>query len=138
MKPIGLVPELYCADIKKSLEFYIDILGFSIAYQRPEDGFAYIRKGNAELMLEQIMPDSSWISGELAYPFGRGINFQIETDEIDSLYSAAAEVHAKIFLPIEEKWYRADNILVGHRQFIVQDPDGYLLRFFKDLGTRLV
>lgn len=138
MKSIGLVPELYCTDIKKSLGFYIDILGFSIAYQRPEDGFAYIRKGNAELMLEQIMPDSSWISGELAYPFGRGINFQIETGEIDSLYSAVAKNNAKIFLPIEEKWYRADNILVGHRQFIVQDPDGYLLRFFKDLGTRLV
>ncbi len=25
---------------------------------------------------------------------------------------------------------------VGNRQFVVQDPDGYLLRFFSDLGER--
>jgi hypothetical protein len=37
---------------------------------------------------------------------------------------------------MEEKWYRADNVYVGNRQFIVQDPDGYLLRFYQHLGTR--
>jgi len=25
---------------------------------------------------------------------------------------------------------------VGNRQFVVPDPDGYLLRFFQDLGER--
>ena len=37
---------------------------------------------------------------------------------------------------MEEKWYRKNDKEVGHKQFLVQDPDGYLLRFFQDLGIR--
>lgn len=37
---------------------------------------------------------------------------------------------------MEEKWYRADDAYLGNKQFIVQDPDGFLLRFFEDLGER--
>ncbi len=40
------------------------------------------------------------------------------------------------FLPLEEKWYRRDEVALGVRQFIVQDPDGYLLRLSQDIGTR--
>lgn len=43
---------------------------------------------------------------------------------------------AEIFLPLEEKWYRLNEIEVGNRQFIVLDPDGYMLRFEQDLGNR--
>ena len=43
---------------------------------------------------------------------------------------------ALVILPIEESWYQRDATLLGNRQFVVQDPDGYLLRFFENLGTR--
>ena len=44
----------------------------------------------------------------------------------------------QIYKPIYEKWYRVnDYYLYGHRQFLIQDPDGYLLRFFQELGTRV-
>ncbi|CAB3629036.1 hypothetical protein LMG26840_00581 [Achromobacter dolens] len=33
-------------------------------------------------------------------------------------------------------WYRSDAIEVGVRQFLVQDPDGYLLRFSAWVGDR--
>jgi hypothetical protein len=29
-----------------------------------------------------------------------------------------------------------DDVYVGQKQFLVQDPDGYLLRFGQELGTR--
>ena len=35
-----------------------------------------------------------------------------------------------------ERWYRKNGAEVGNRQFVVADPDGYLLRFFEDLGSR--
>ena len=41
-----------------------------------------------------------------------------------------------LYLAPEEKWYRAGNRESGVRQFIVQDPDGYLLRFQESLGLR--
>jgi lactoylglutathione lyase len=43
---------------------------------------------------------------------------------------------AQILLPLEERWYRRGDVLLGQRQFVVQDPDGYLLRFCQDLGSR--
>ena len=39
-------------------------------------------------------------------------------------------------MDVEEKWYRRDGFEVGNRQILVQDPDGYLLRFTEDLGER--
>jgi hypothetical protein len=40
------------------------------------------------------------------------------------------------FLPLEERWYRRDNMEIGVRQFAVQDPDGYLIRLSQNMGDR--
>ena len=42
----------------------------------------------------------------------------------------------KITFDIEENWYRQDNKLLGNKEFLIQDPDGYLLRFSEDLGEK--
>lgn len=134
----ALTPELICTNIKASLTFYIGILGFSIQYQREDEGFAMLERQGSRIMLDEVVPGSkrSWIAAPLEQPFGRGINLQIETNDVDGLYARVQKAGLTIFLPMEEKWYRADDVEVGNRQFIVQDPDGYLLRFFQDLGDR--
>ena len=50
-------------------------------------------------------------------------------------------------VPLEERWYDVDVVAptgkwnasgpmkAGNRQFVVADPDGYLLRLFTSLGT---
>ncbi len=134
--PHELTPELYCTDISISLPFYTNILGFTIEYQRPEEGFAMLERQGARIMLDQIGVDRTWLPAALEYPFGRGINLQIETDHVMTLYETVQKSGSTIFLPIENKWYRADDLCLGCRQFIVQDPDGYLLRFAESLGTR--
>ena len=133
-----LTPELLCRDIKVSLPFYLDVLGFRIQYQREETGFAMIERQGARLMLDQLVHDNprKWIAGQLEVPFGRGINLQIETTSVDDLYAKAQGAGATIFLPMEEKWYRTNDVYVGNRQFIVLDPDGYMLRFYEPLGER--
>ncbi len=73
-----LVPELMVTDLPDSLNFWVSCLGFTIAYQRPEHGFAYLD------------------------------------------LNGAADVE------------------VGQREFIVQDPDGYLVRLVQRLGERAV
>lgn len=137
MKTIGLVPELQVSDFSKSLTFYTDLLGFSVVYSRPEEKFAYIKRGNAEIMLEEpTNPDRTWNTAELIHPYGRGINFQIEVGDVDSLYERTKIASLVPFLDIEEKWYQKDAVRVWNRQFLIQDPDGYLLRFYQGLGTR--
>jgi catechol 2,3-dioxygenase-like lactoylglutathione lyase family enzyme len=130
-----LVPELYCSDIEETLRFYTAVLGFKVLYARPEDRFAYLDRDGAEIMVEQSV-SRAWIPAPLEQPYGRGVNFQIEVTDVDALYEGVQGSGATIFLTMEEKWYRRDDVAVGNRQFIVQDPDGYLLRFAQDLGER--
>jgi catechol 2,3-dioxygenase-like lactoylglutathione lyase family enzyme len=51
-----LVPELMVTDIHKSLHFWTSLIGFNIAYERPEVGFAYLDQSGVQLMLEQYDP----------------------------------------------------------------------------------
>lgn len=134
-----MTPELYCSDIKASLDFYTRVLGFKIRYERPEEGFALLERQGSQLMLDHYdLANTSdpWIAGPLEKPFGRGVNFQIETTLVDELYETVLSSGAMVFLTLHEEWYRADANELGNRQFIVLDPDGYMLRFFQDLGER--
>jgi len=133
----ALIPEFAVTDIRVSLPFYIDVLGFKILYQRPENGFAMIERQGAQLMLDEINTSGrTWAAAPLEKPFGRGMNLQIQTDKADALYASVQRAGATIFMPIEDKFYRCGDIWLGNRQFIVQDPDGYLLRFAEDIGER--
>lgn len=131
-----LVPELGITDFEKSLDFYVRILGFSVVYQREEEGFAYLSLGQAQIMIDQIGKGRTWKTAELEYPLGRGVNFQIEIERIDILLERLEQNNIELFLQVEEKWYRKNDIEVGNRQFLVKDPDGYLLRFTENLGVR--
>jgi catechol 2,3-dioxygenase-like lactoylglutathione lyase family enzyme len=135
MRYAKLVPELICSDIDRSLAFYTSVLGFSVLYARAEERFAYLDREGAQLMLEQTL-GRAFLAGELTYPYGRGVNFEIEVADVDALYATVQAAGSPIYLPLEEQWYRRDAMLLGNRQFIVQDPDGYLLRFAQDLGSR--
>ncbi len=128
-----IVPELYCSDFPRSLHFYTKVLGFSVRYARQEDRFAYLDLKGAALTIEHAR---TLVAGDLDYPFGRGINLQISVDNVDALYARAQAAGSRIFLPLEERWYRCREEEVGNRQFVVMDPDGYLLRFAQDLGIR--
>lgn len=62
------------------------MIGFVVAYERAEEGFAYLHRGDVEIMIEEYRPENrQWITGDLARPFGRGVNFQIEIDEVNAL-----------------------------------------------------
>ncbi|MCC5965092.1 MAG: VOC family protein [Natronohydrobacter sp.] len=134
----ALVPELAVSDWRKSKSFYCDVLGFDCAYERAEEGFCYLRLGAAELMIDQIGKGRTFDDGHLptGYPFGQGLNIQIRVPSIAPLVAALARNRHPLYLPVEDRWYRADDQEVGNRQFVVADPDGYLLRFFQQLGSR--
>jgi catechol 2,3-dioxygenase-like lactoylglutathione lyase family enzyme len=132
-----LVPEFVCSNFAESHRFYTDLLGFCVLYSRPEERFAYLERDGAELMLEQSVSQGRLSSrAELAYPFGRGINFQIQVSDVERLYTAILAAGVSIYLPLEERWYRRQDDEIGVRQFAVQDPDGYLLRFSQVIGER--
>lgn len=131
-----LVPELSVSNLEMSLRFYL-AMGFSIRFRRKEPPFAYLELGQAQIMLEQIH-EEAWITSDLDRPFGRGINFQIEVKNALIMANQAKDLSIPLFLPIRETWYAVSpNKREGQIEFLVQDPDGYLLRFSQSLGTRI-
>jgi catechol 2,3-dioxygenase-like lactoylglutathione lyase family enzyme len=131
----ALVPELVVTEIERSVRFYTEVLGFEVMFSRPEERFAYLRRERAEIMLEQPT-GRSFVIAPLEYPFGRGSVPQIWVSDVESLYASVQASGASVHIPLEQKWYRIDDQLGGNYQFVVVDPDGYLLRFAQDLGVK--
>ena len=128
-----MIPELSVTNLDKSLTFY-KTAGFVVEYDRPENNFAFISLGEIQFMLQQVSADDKWSVAPLAYPFGNGINFQLEVNNLSEIYDNFKVSGYEISFDIEENWYRQDGKLLGNKEFLIQDPDGYLLRFFQDLG----
>jgi len=129
-----LVPELLVEDLSASLGFWVALCGFEVLYDRPQEGFAYLHSGTAHLMLEEVGAGRNWIPGALERPLGRGINFQIMVPAINELLGRLAAADWPLFMAAEEKWYDTGDTRAGVAQFLVQDPDGYLVRFSSRLG----
>jgi len=133
----ALVPELDVTDIEASLRFWCDLLGFEVAYDRPQAKFAYLQREGAQVMLCQI--NRNWEVGELERPFGRGINFQIAASNIEPIVNALKAAGWPLYREPFEAWYRlGETMESGSREFLVQDPDGYLIRFAQNIGRRKV
>jgi hypothetical protein len=131
-----LIPELSVSNIANSLNFYVKIIGFKIEYERKESKFVFLSFQKSQIMLEEI--NNNWNTGKLEYPFGRGINFQIGVDKIKPILVSLNKNKYPIFIGPKENWYRKGNQILGNKEFLVQDPDGYLLRFSENLGTKYI
>lgn len=129
------IPELSVTNLENSLNFY-KTAGFEIKYNRTEDKFAFIYLNNIQFMLQELSNNDKWNVGELKYPFGNGINFQLEVEDIDKIYNNFKNNNYTITFDIEENWYRQYDKMLGNKEFLIQDPDGYLLRFMQDLGEK--
>ena len=133
-RPGDLVPELSVRDLAASLRFWCGPCGFGVVFDRPEQGFACIQRGTARIMLDQLGTGRDWVTGPLEPPLGRGINLEIavgrrRADPRGAGGGGLASLHGAG----GRRPYRVGDGSVTVRQFLVQDPDGYLLRFSQRL-----
>lgn len=142
-----MVPEIDATDLAISLRFYTHVLGFRVLFQRPAERFAYLERDGVELMVQEAAgPGRRFRTAPLDPPFGRGVNFQLRVDDVDGIHRRALSSGANIVIEMEERWYHVDVVQAGgrwtatgptkagNRQFVVEDPDGYLWRPYQDLG----
>ena len=123
----NLIPELSVFDILQTKNFYEE-LGFKIEYERQEEKFVFMSFQDSQFMFEQIH-DEGWNTGELIYPLGRGINFSIAVDDIENLYTLVKSKKLEIFKRLTKSVYLVNGIEEIQMEFLIQDPNGYLLRF---------
>lgn len=127
MKRNKLTPELSVTNIEKSKWFYIEVLGFKLKYERIDDKFAYLSMGEISIMLEEI--NDHWSTGLLEYPFGRGINFEMDVQDVQPIIERLNNHNISLFKEPTIQKYKSNNKLYIQKEFLVQDFDGYLLRF---------
>jgi catechol 2,3-dioxygenase-like lactoylglutathione lyase family enzyme len=131
-----LAPALIVSDLERSLSFWQEVLGFQLAYARREDDFFYLERAGAQVMLYERC--GLYETGPLEHPFGRGIMLQIQVDDVDAILSALRTEAWPLTKDREEAWFRAGTVERGLLQFIVLDPDGYMLMIYQEIGVRPV
>ena len=119
----SLIPELSVSNINISKKFYLE-LGFEIKYERTEDKFCFL-----QLEENQIMIEENWNTGKMEYPYGRGINLSMAVSNVEKMYNRLKEKNIRFFLDLEIHEYRINDKISYDKEFLIQDPDGYLLRF---------
>lgn len=122
----SLIPELSVSNIDISKKFYLD-LGFKIRYERKENKFCFLQLEGNQIMIEEN--NDNWNAGKLEHPYGRGINLSMTVSNIEKMYEILKEKNIKFFLDLEIHEYRIDDKISYDKEFLIQDPDGYLLRF---------
>ena len=123
----SLIPELSVFDIVQTKNFYEE-LGFKIEYERLEEKFVFMSFQDSQFMFEQIH-DDGWNTGELSYPLGRGINFSIAVEDVEGIYKLVKTLNFEIYRELTRNQYQVNGAEETQIEFLIQDPNGYLLRF---------
>ncbi len=112
---VTVAPEFFVRDLDASIAFYRDGLGFQVLRREPD--FAVVALGAANVLLA-----AETLAGEMTGTRGIGVNVRIMVDDVDAMYRLASASGARIVHAIADRYY-------GLRDFILADPDGFLLRF---------
>ena len=129
-----MAPELLVTDLARSRTFWLDVLGFRIAYTRLEGQFMYLYNDvGAQVMLCQ--GPSNWEVGELAYPHGRGVMLQVEVPALDPVVARLEAAGHTLHVPVETVWRTAGAVQTGQRECHVLDPDGYLVLLSEQVAS---
>jgi catechol 2,3-dioxygenase-like lactoylglutathione lyase family enzyme len=130
-----LAIELIVSNYGRSLAFWTGPLGFRVAYVRPAQKFAYLeRPEGAQLMFYER--DGDWETGAMETPFGRGSIVQIGVADVDQVHADVVAAGLPLYVELREKWRDWGDRLGGQREFLVQDPDGYLVMVSQKIGER--
>lgn len=131
----ALLVEIMVRDYAASLAFWTGPMGFAVAFDRPGQKFACLtRPEGAQMMLYEV--DGAWQTGPLEPPLGRGAILQVYVADVDAVAGAVAAAGHPLYEPLREKWRDWGDRLGGQREFLVQDPDGYLVMVVQRLGER--
>jgi uncharacterized glyoxalase superfamily protein PhnB len=118
----NLSPTLAVRDMKKTLDFYINSLGFKLGMTFPDANNPEYADLSKDGMVLMFLPAQNLGIGD-DEKLGTGVNFYLEIDgDIDEYYRELQAKGVSQLTDIKDEDY-------GIRDFTVTDPDGYLLTF---------
>jgi catechol 2,3-dioxygenase-like lactoylglutathione lyase family enzyme len=119
----GLCPLIQVFDMDSSLHFYCDLLGFTIVEKAEKGGWAWLRHGTADLMLNAAYddgarppePDPARLLGH------QDTVLFIGCPDVDGAYEHLRVKGLAVSKP-KVAWY-------GMKQMSLKDPDGFEICF---------
>ncbi len=120
---VYLSPFFIVANLKASVSFYVDKLGFEVQHINPDNNpfFAIVGRDNVSIMLKEIAPDIKPIPNSKRHEWARW-DIYISTIDPDRLFDEYLSDGVSFQQPIQDD----DD---GLRGFEVTDTDGYVLFF---------
>ena len=113
-----VLPFLGVTDVERSLNFYLDGLGFTMKHQWLPDGklrWCWLTRGGASLMLQEFLPGRKPEGKQ-----GEGVSLAFQCEDAVALYRE-----------FRSRGIEAKEPFVGNSMWvtILSDPDGYKLDF---------
>src|SRR5271165_3209242 len=120
---------LYVKDVRRSLEFYNEVVGAEVVEVHAEHegapfSLAILRLDYFTLM---IHPQEAHAEEFADTRLGVGIHLQIQVDDVDAFYQHCMDEGAILSLsgePTDQPW--------GWREFALRDPDGFVWSIYQD------
>ena len=139
MKVNTLTPNLAVADIRQTVQFYCDNLGFELVMAVPEtqdgidpqllDGKEYVcammKKDDTELMFQRIDTLKEDIILFDSNSIGASVSFYMQGKGIDEFYHHLKNINIEIS-EMRLTWY-------GIKEFYIKDNNGYILGFAEEM-----
>jgi catechol 2,3-dioxygenase-like lactoylglutathione lyase family enzyme len=118
----GLCPLIQVFDMRRSLAFYRDLLGFEVVERAPagdDCDWAWLRSGSAELMLNTMYeaPDRPDAPDEARTAAHGDTMLFIGAPDVDAVYSHLRAQGVGVEAPVVAPY--------GMKQLSLRDPDGY-------------
>ena len=123
----AVILSLTAKDLKRSVAWYRDVLGFTVDYEMDRDGkpsSAAVRSGAAKIFLNQD-------DGAKGWERTKGEGFAITFETVQDVDAIAAHIKAQGWTlakePADMPW--------GVRMLRVVDPDGFRIGIWRPLST---
>ncbi len=131
-----VVAELWCNNFDESLRFYTETLGFDVGQHKEGSTHAYLTLGTSQIMISNYDLKGGWETALFEKPLGRGINFSFFVDNVKNIYEEITSKGVEPHIDLYSIWYWRPDCMANHKEFVVLDPDGYMLRFSERVGSR--
>lgn len=126
----SVTPNLLVRDVKKSTEFYRDVLGFTMGETVPDKEpfvFVWMKRDEVSVFLNDITAAAHDYPAAASMPAGGTAAMFFIVSDVDG-YHAMVAPKASVIMPLKTQFY-------GMREFAVTDPDGHIITFAERVGN---
>lgn len=121
MKITELRPMLWTEDMKATIDFYVNVLGFTCVEFNEEWGWATLWIDDIAIMIAK--PNEHTPYDKIGFTG----SFYFNTDDVDAMWTKLKD-KAKVCYDIEDFHY-------GMREFAIYDNNGYMLQFGQEIAA---